>query len=261
MRIPIYLINLDQRPDRLAAMQERLRGLVYTRVPAFDGNRLAADALAGREVSAKLTRNEIGCYLSHEAVWRDVVEKRHPLACVLEDDVVFSREFADFMASGCWADLDFDLVKLDNWPGEIVLSRLGRRIRHRAVYRIRSTTFSAACYLVSARGAAKLLREGRTLRHAVDILQFATKSPWLLANKVYQLSPAIAAQEQLVTATPSSSDIEASRIEARRRRKSLKRRGLARVVREVERIYRQARALPGRIASAVKNKRREIGFD
>lgn len=89
---PIYVINLDRSPERLAQMAADLAaaGLDFRRV------RAVAPAAPPREYDAASNRRrylapllpgEIGCVLSHRAVWRLVAgDGAHRAAVVLEDD-------------------------------------------------------------------------------------------------------------------------------------------------------------------------------
>ena len=99
--LPIVAINLDRRRDRWDTLCKRLSVAGPTkliRAPAVEGAQLSDDritALLG--VSADrldqaprshlaLTRPAIGCFLSHLAVWRWVLEMNLPRVLVLEDD-------------------------------------------------------------------------------------------------------------------------------------------------------------------------------
>lgn len=103
-----YLINLDRNIDRLesAARQLEALGIRYERFPAVDGSALTDDDR--RRVMARfharmarhnpLTKGELGCALSHAAIWRKMIEERLPVALVFEDDVQLSDEFTRALA-------------------------------------------------------------------------------------------------------------------------------------------------------------------
>lgn len=91
-----FLINLDRHPDRLAAAQARLAqaGVKTARVAAVDGAALspAARRAAVARLHALLARGrlytpgQIGCALSHHAVYRRMAAENIPAALVFEDD-------------------------------------------------------------------------------------------------------------------------------------------------------------------------------
>lgn len=100
MQPPIYVINLDRSPQRLALMTEQLGalGLAFQRVEAVDGGALtdaefeahrAAWRRAGRHYAAP-KRGEIGAFLSHRRAWRIIAESDSPFGLVLEDDIGLS---------------------------------------------------------------------------------------------------------------------------------------------------------------------------
>lgn len=101
--LPVVVINLPHRTDRWRAVSRRLSAVGLTKLikaPAVDGTRLPDDqiaALLGK--SAKiidadpsshltLTRPAIGCFLSHLAIWRWMLETSLPRVLILEDDAV-----------------------------------------------------------------------------------------------------------------------------------------------------------------------------
>ena len=93
-----FLINLDRHPDRLTAAQDRLSqaGVRAERVSAVDGIALSPSArrAAVARFRALLARGrlytpgQIGCALSHHAIYRRMVAEGIPAALILEDDVL-----------------------------------------------------------------------------------------------------------------------------------------------------------------------------
>ncbi len=92
-----YLINLDRSPDRLAAAAARLcaAGLPYVRVAGVDGRAMSREE---RRRSVRPWRfflvhgrfptpGECGCSLSHNALFRRMLEDGAPAAIAFEDDV------------------------------------------------------------------------------------------------------------------------------------------------------------------------------
>lgn len=86
----IVLINLDRRPDRLQAFEERARSVglpAWQRHPAVDG----------REVPAphdwKGGRGAWGCRASHMQILEKAITDKVPVLTVLEDDCDFVPDF------------------------------------------------------------------------------------------------------------------------------------------------------------------------
>lgn len=99
----VYLINLDSSIDRLNAATAQLNslGVDFERVSAVNGknltpnekkaavNKFRWDCAVGREV----WDGEIGCALSHRHIREQIIRDNVPVSCVLEDDVVLSKDF------------------------------------------------------------------------------------------------------------------------------------------------------------------------
>lgn len=91
----IFVINLAKRKDRLEHMARQLSD--FERVEAVDGaavrnppmNRFLFWCSKGYGVKP----GEIGCALSHQNVYRMIIEQGIDVACVLEDDVSLSEGF------------------------------------------------------------------------------------------------------------------------------------------------------------------------
>ena len=104
-----FLINLDRHPDRLAAAQTRLSqaGVKAVRMPGVDGASLspAARRAAVARFHAILARGrlytpgQIGCALSHQAVYRQMIDENLPATLVFEDDVQLSPGFPTSLAA------------------------------------------------------------------------------------------------------------------------------------------------------------------
>ena len=100
--LPIFVINLDRSPERLALMQAQAGalGLSFERVPGVDGTKaLPAWVITqflselGQEPTA-LSRGEVGCYASHLRVMSKIIDHRLEAAIVLEDDALLDESFA-----------------------------------------------------------------------------------------------------------------------------------------------------------------------
>jgi GR25 family glycosyltransferase involved in LPS biosynthesis len=101
VELPVAVINLPHRTDRWDAVSSRMANVGLDnliRVPAFEGVRLALEPLApllGQPADAiespptshlALTRPGVGCFLSHLAVWRWIIDNAIPRMLIFEDD-------------------------------------------------------------------------------------------------------------------------------------------------------------------------------
>lgn len=132
--LPIYVINLDHRRERLANVNEQLvrsdLPKTYERVSAVNGTELDLNAAPLTEKArAKLRRlavtgvrtahedlspGAVGCYLSHLKVWQRVVANRAPVALVLEDDARLPADMRHQVQKALAAvPADWDLIIFD----------------------------------------------------------------------------------------------------------------------------------------------------
>ncbi|XP_069497173.1 procollagen galactosyltransferase 2 [Ambystoma mexicanum] len=102
----IFLINLKRRKDRRDRMLRSLyeQEIQAQVVEAVDGKALNSSQLKAMNIDMlpgyhdpysgrELTRGEIGCFLSHYYIWKEVVDRNLETALVIEDDVRFENQF------------------------------------------------------------------------------------------------------------------------------------------------------------------------
>ncbi|XP_075340387.1 procollagen galactosyltransferase 2-like [Odontesthes bonariensis] len=123
----IFLINLKRRSDRRDRMLSSLAvlGINATLVEAVDGKALNSSQLRAMGIDMLpgykdpysdrvLTRGEIGCFLSHFNIWKQVVQQGLQQVLVLEDDVRFEPRFysrmTTIMGNVLRVRLDWDLI-------------------------------------------------------------------------------------------------------------------------------------------------------
>ncbi|XP_006119070.2 inactive glycosyltransferase 25 family member 3 isoform X1 [Pelodiscus sinensis] len=168
----IFLINLVRRPDRRQRMLSSLHELEIEPlvVDAVDGSALNSsdiknlgvdllpgyyDPFSGRT----LTKGEVGCFLSHYYIWKEIVARGLEKSVVFEDDVRFEVYFkvrlTRLMEELEWAQLDWDLIYLgrkqvnseDEEPVEDVRNLV-----------VAEYSYWTLAYIISQRGAQKLIR-------------------------------------------------------------------------------------------------------
>ncbi|XP_074829722.1 inactive glycosyltransferase 25 family member 3 isoform X1 [Natator depressus] len=167
----IFLINLVRRPDRRQRMLSSLYELEIDPlvVDAVDGSALNSsdikilgvdllpgyyDPFSGRT----LTKGEVGCFLSHYYIWKEIVARGLEKSVVFEDDVRFEAYFkvrlTRLMEELEWAQLDWDLIYLgrkqvnseDEEPVEDVRNLV-----------VAEYSYWTLAYIISQRGAQKLI--------------------------------------------------------------------------------------------------------
>ena len=94
---PVFLINLDDSPGRLATAQDHLasHGVSAVRIPGYNGRTLDPTtvpeydgAATLRYMGRALNGGEIGCYFSHVRALRAFLDSEAEYGLVLEDDML-----------------------------------------------------------------------------------------------------------------------------------------------------------------------------
>jgi len=90
---PVYLINLNRRPDRLATATAKLdrAGVPFTRWPAVDGSKAAPRGYPGGA-------GAYGCLQSHTRLLAHCLDAGQGAVMVFEDDVTLCDNFLDRLA-------------------------------------------------------------------------------------------------------------------------------------------------------------------
>ncbi|HLJ20809.1 MAG TPA: glycosyltransferase family 25 protein [Stellaceae bacterium] len=188
------LINLDRSPERLARFMATNGHLTnVARFPAIDGRAANADELirAGiirPETVARYSPSDLGCALSHIALWERIQVQGEPIT-VCEDDAVFNLHF-ETASKRALALLppDWDLILWGwNFNGGLLfellpgvspcLSVFDEGEMRRGVENFRTQSypvspfrlrqaFGTVCYSVSPKGARALREHCLPLRDA-----------------------------------------------------------------------------------------------
>jgi GR25 family glycosyltransferase involved in LPS biosynthesis len=182
--LPIYVINLDRTPARLAEFYKRNAHLrSVERFPAIDGRALDREELIRDEVITAdciYTAGNLGCAMSHFALWRKAVEGGRAIT-VAEDDAIFSKHFAarsrqfleglsedwDFVQWG-WVFQQYVWVHvIPEIAGTTMIFNQDQLRQHIADFQSHDVvpahvrlrhSFGTVCYSVSPKGARALLQ-------------------------------------------------------------------------------------------------------
>jgi glycosyl transferase, family 25 len=250
----IYLINLERRPDRLAAMTARAEGLglVLERVEAVDAATMEPDALDNWFEDGgplgEIPRGDKACLLSHRLAWQKFLARGDSHAVFLEDDVLLSRQAGALLADEDWIPAGALVVKLEHYGPKgqrVLLTGLGATRDGFQTGRMLSRHTGAAAYILSRPAAELLLRQTR-FDLPVDHLLFNPNNSALFARLApLQLLPAIARQERFVGA---KSDIEGTR-------KPLRALSATYVKRELVRFGYDLKLLPRQVVALARGAR------
>ncbi|MCX6895197.1 MAG: glycosyltransferase family 25 protein [Verrucomicrobia bacterium] len=192
----VYLINLDRHPERLRRMTEELRGVPFQRIAAVDGHTVPGSEhrdLSKPADAGRISKFDRACTWSHRVVWREFLAGTERFACVLEDDIHVSPDFARFIGDESWIPVGCDVLKIETAMHQVFIERVVRSGLDRSLAVLRSQHFGTAGYIVSRRGAADLLRRAEELDRSADRLVF-NEEALRRHHPVYQLIPALCVQ-------------------------------------------------------------------
>ncbi len=120
-----------------------------------------------------LTRFEIALVLSHRRAWRQFLRTGQARCVILEDDVHFGEEFAEFIRNSDLEKCDFDVIKLETFRRPLIVSqRDSYMIDGRRVARLLSTHMGSAGYTVTRRAAQRLLTLSAGVPLGMDSILF-----------------------------------------------------------------------------------------
>ncbi|XP_064416916.1 procollagen galactosyltransferase 1 [Latimeria chalumnae] len=168
----VFLINLKRRKDRRDQMLQALyeQGIESKIIEAVDGKFLNNSQIENLGIrmlpgysdpyhSRPLTKGELGCFLSHYNIWKEIVERGLKKSLVFEDDlrfeVFFKRRLMNLMYEVEEEELDWDLI---------YIGRKRMQVEHseKAVPNVRNLveadySYWTLGYVISLQGAQKLL--------------------------------------------------------------------------------------------------------
>ncbi|PZU83018.1 MAG: glycosyl transferase family 25 [Shinella sp.] len=198
MKIGAYVINLDRSIERWRCLtaQAAQFGMQFMRVSGIDGASIPSEQRTEIDEPAFLRQNgrlmlagEYGCYRSHLKALSTFLEGDNDAAIIIEDDVEVPPKLFERAEAILEAVPDAELVKLLNhrsrWFRPRATSRLGDRVGRC----LHGPQGSAACYLVTRKGAEKLLRSIRIMSYPLDI---ALERGWQNGVNVFTVKDNIA---------------------------------------------------------------------
>jgi glycosyl transferase, family 25 len=198
------VINLDRSPDRLAhIMAEFTRiGIAFERIAAIDARDhpdIVLEPQHAMYAIRRLSHSEIACMHSHRACWAIIAQDEAPYGAVFEDDMVFSARAGALLADSSWIPADADAIKLETFFSKTMIQRKRTGVGHGfAVFRLRGSHMGTGGYILSRQMARDLLEATAQANAAADDLVFNPAFPTSGEKTIYQLVPALCAQDQFV---------------------------------------------------------------
>ena len=206
-----WVINLDKDTGRLQRIAGQLAetGLAWTRMSAVYGRDLPPEEQRRLLDSERFRRKhgkepalgELGCYLSHVAVMRALLDSAHRHALVLEDDVLLTPALLPVL-QGLLTHADrWDMVKLSAVHSGTPQPYLQVAPGHQLAVMLSRCTGSSA-YLINRRAAQayldRLLPMSLPYDHVFD-------QGWTFGLKVRLVTPTPCQHDEHITTTIAAS--------------------------------------------------------
>ncbi|MGI9307073.1 MAG: glycosyltransferase family 25 protein [Gammaproteobacteria bacterium] len=177
---PLVVISLPRAQERRAAISRRLDalGLNYEIFDGIDGKTLNPEEYAPRLNKEywrrlrgrDLTAGEIGCFMSHYAVWELMAERGWECMIVLEDSCIIDPQFSETAQKVLESEWAWDVVLLSarkQYAVDRTLCELGGG---RRLVRFRRRVGTTRAYMIRASAARSLIEYCREIRAPIDWL-------------------------------------------------------------------------------------------
>jgi GR25 family glycosyltransferase involved in LPS biosynthesis len=207
-----FYINIDRRTDRREHIEGQLAqaGITAERVSAITPADIAPERLA----ATRLRPTELACSLSHQTIWRTMLDRGLSGALIIEDDALLSRRIPEVLAE---ASLDerIDAIQLESHPSNALVGpaiSVGSGV---SIRRLMSSSLGTCAYYITARLAARLLDQADLDSAAVDKLLFGRSGATIYQSRIYQSVPALAIQLGLYASADAGvgrSDLDVERL-------------------------------------------------
>lgn len=193
---PVHVINMASNTTRMARAAAELDRLniPFSRFEAVNGRALSSDDLARvydpdacrRRARRPLIGPEIGCYLSHVALWEEIAAGDAPGGIILEDDFSAYDDLATVLEAIARDEGDWEIAKLFSARvGQKLLDRRplaeGREIA--VPYKVPNTTLG---YAIRRSAAARLAARALPVSRQIDEDH---KHFWELGLRIAMVAP------------------------------------------------------------------------
>lgn len=220
----ILVINLDRSPERLAHFTAEANrvGVQFDRISAVDGRELSEAEVQEQTDPAfefkPLNRAEFGLFVSHRLAWQRLLESSEKNAAIFEDDVLLADNLAAVFSAIDALDQEFDVIKLETTFRSIVLNKEGLPLcEDTRLHPLLTWHGGTAGYVVSRRGAQRLLERKQRVSDPIDQVLFNPMSRVSQDLSVLQVVPAVCVQNDILARVHGRGSDFGSTIQQRRR--------------------------------------------
>lgn len=182
----VFMINLQRRTDRRDRMLRTLyeQEIACKVIAAVDGNALNVSQIQTMGIhmlpgysdpyhGRPITKGELGCFLSHYNIWKEIVDRGLKASLVIEDDlrfeIFFKRRLQNLMKELKSEGLDWDLIYIGRKRMQVDHPEKAVPNIHNLV--VADYSYWTLGYMMSLQGAKKLL-EAEPLKKMLPVDEF-----------------------------------------------------------------------------------------
>ena len=226
-----HVISLASTKERRAHIADIFgaRGIPFqffdALMPSEELEQAMAELIPGLSAHPYLSSVEKACFMSHVVLWKQALDEGLPYIAVFEDDVLLGEGAEQFLAEDTWLEERFDpdsafIVRLETMFMHVLTSPSGvADYGGRAFPLLESEHWGTAGYIISRKAMRFFLQHFVMLQpeqiKPIDLMMFSDffdKEGVL----VYQVSPALCAQELHYTKFHNKSSALGSLLEDKR---------------------------------------------
>ncbi|HEZ4513412.1 TPA: glycosyltransferase family 25 protein [Neisseria meningitidis] len=226
-----HVISLASAKERRAHIADTFgaRGIPFqffdALMPSEELEQAMAELVPGLSAHPYLSSVEKACFMSHVVLWKQALDEGLPYIAVFEDDVLLGEGAEKFLAEDAWLQERFDpdsafIVRLETMFMHVLTSPSGvADYGGRAFPLLESEHWGTAGYIISRKAMRFFLQHFVMLQpeqiKPIDLMMFSDffdKEGVL----VYQVSPALCAQELHYTKFHNKSSVLGSLLEDKR---------------------------------------------
>ena len=226
-----HVISLASAKERRAHIADTFgaRGIPFqffdALMPSEALEQAMAELVPGLSAHPYLSGVEKACFMSHVVLWKQALDESLPYIAVFEDDVLLGEGAEKFLAEDAWLQERFDpdsafIVRLETMFMHVLTSPSGvADYGGRAFPLLESEHWGTAGYIISRKAMRFFLQHFAMLQpeqiKPIDLMMFSDffdKEGVL----VYQVSPALCAQELHYTKFHNKSSVLGSLLEDKR---------------------------------------------
>jgi len=194
--------------------------------------------------SMHLTSVEMACMMSHIAVWKKAIDENIPYITVFEDDIYLGVDSEHFLSNSKWIKPNWNIIKIETVYNKVLLNqkRYHNLPKERQLIPLKDKHLGAGAYTLSLQGIKDLF--DYSLQREMLPIDETIFRDYILDNHepVYQMVPALCVQDIIISKRGKGLLLPSSLEESRSKRMCYaKKKGLAKIRREVSRLVEQAK--------------------